>query len=153
LRERSPTTDFVILKAECLSQAVELLRLRLERLGTGSLSGNLPARDPDFVGRDQLFRRLQGWIDTTAVGYLVLAGGAGAGKPASRADSTHRRIERGEIPIRHFIDYHPNATGRPDRIAESLYQQLRVKYAVLEPRDWPGLPAGDRLELLLREHV
>jgi len=152
-RERSPTSDFVIVKAESLTKAIKLLRMRLEQLEAGSLSNNLPGRDPEFVGRRSLFRKLDEWIATTPAGYLLIVGGVGRGKTAFMAECVHSHIEQGEVPVYHFIDYHPSVTGGPESVANSLYQQLRIKYAVWEPREWGIQTAGDRLELILKDQV
>jgi hypothetical protein len=152
-RERQPQTDFVIITAESVTEAIELVRLRHELFKAGDLSGNLPERDPDFVGRARFFEHLEAWIRNTRSGYLVLVGGVGIGKTTLLSEFVHRLAARGERPVRHFIGYHPSATGRPSAVAQSLYQQLRVKYAVLEPAEWEIMSAEERLEKLLREHV
>jgi WD40 repeat protein len=152
-RERQPQSDFVVIKAGSLNEAIELLRLRQEQMKAGDLSGNLPERNPDFVGRERFFAYLEEWIINTPSGYLVLEGGVGIGKTTLLGEYVHRLIKRGEFPVRHFIGYHPDAAGLPDAIARSLYQQLRIKYGFLEPDDWQGLNAGDRLQRILREHI
>ena len=152
-REHQRQSDFAVIKAESLAQAIELVNLRQDQMKAGDLSGNLPERNPDFVGRERFFDHLEAWIEATRAGYLVLEGGVGIGKTTLLGEYVHRLIASGGVPVRHFIGYQPDATGQPDAIARSLYQQLRIKYAVLEPEDWQALTAGDRLQLLLREQV
>jgi WD40 repeat protein len=152
-RERQPERDFVVITAESLAEAIEFVHLRQEQIKAGDLSGNLPRQNHDFVGRERFYEHLEQWIRTITSGYLVLEGGVGIGKTALLAEYVHRLIARGEMPVRHFIGYHPDATGKPEAIAESLYRQLRIKYAILEVGDWQGLTAEDRLQRLLRERV
>jgi hypothetical protein len=152
-RERQPQSDFVIITAESLAEAIEFVYWRHGQMKAGDLSGNLPRRNPDFVGRVRLFEQLERWIRSTPSGYLLIIGGVGRGKTTFLSECVHRGLDRGEVPVRHFIDYHPSDTGRPDSIAESLYHQLRIKYALREPTDWLELSEADRLERLLRERV
>jgi len=114
---------------------------------------NLPPRDPDFVGRDKLFTRLTEWIEATSCGYLLIVGGVGCGKTAFMTECVHRRTVAGELPVHHFIDYHPSVTGRPEAVAESIYHQLRSKYKVLEPTRLGCESVSDRLEVLVKRDV
>ena len=118
-------------------------------------AANLPPRNPDFVGRENLKARVREFVSRPqAGGYLVLIGGMGRGKTAFLTELVHEEIEAGREPICHFIDYHPSATGEGDTIVRSLLDQLRAKYPDLKtPEAWqtrpPDLPA--QLEWTLRE--
>jgi hypothetical protein len=90
---------------------------------------NLPKRNPHFVGRERLKDRVREFVSgRSSGGYLVLIGGMGRGKTAFLTELVHDQIDAGREPIRHFIDYHPSATGEGDTIVRSLLDQLRSKY-------------------------
>jgi WD40 repeat protein len=141
-----PLEDFHVLKAPTLSEAIQMLRRDQQGRWQG-IDCQLPPPDPDFTGREALFKRVRDFIKTRSSGYLVLRGEMGIGKSAFMAALLHAERAAGNLPVYHIIS--SVHTGNPEQIAACLYDRLRRKHRILEPFEWARFRVEEKLERLM----
>ena len=117
----------------------------------GDQDCHLPARPQYAIERKQLKAKVKEFVANHDGGYLVIVGGMGRGKTTFMTDIIRQAEMAGECPVYHLIDYQPSESGQPEQIAACLYNRLRRKYAVAEPKEWESSRASGKLEKLLKQ--
>lgn len=140
--------DFVIHRLDTMSEVVRTLVAESQTRWKGT-DCILPARNPDFTGRQHLLEEVQNFIADHESGYLCITGMRGSGKSAFLTEYIYRSRDRGDEPVYHKIDKSNPTTCRLSSIATCLYDRLRRKYTILEPPEWQRLPPVDKLKRLL----
>lgn len=143
-----PRRDLHVIKAGNLLEALTLLQTDLATRWRG-IDCTLPPRNPDFVGRDALFERLDDFIRNQVSGYLLIEGGMGRGKTSLMTEFVHRRIVNGRAPIYHFISSYTAPGSQPDRILACFCDRLRHKYGIPELGAWASLTLQQKFEEVL----
>ena len=141
-----PLEDFHVIKAPDLPKGIERLRLDEQERWHG-IDCQLPPPDPDFTGREALFKHVAQFIEENESGYLILQGEMGIGKSAFLAALLHAERAKGGLPVYHIIS--SAHTGSPEQVAACLYDRLRRKYRILEPSEWARFRVEVKLERLM----
>ncbi len=95
-------------------------------------SNSINEKTHDFVGRDYLFRKVDGFISNYSRGYFFIVGEPGIGKTTFLANLISRR---GFI---HHFNSLTEARNTPQKFYENICAQLILKYSL----DYAAIPNG-----------